>query len=202
MKKIYVLIFISAVVAVSFLYFFRNEQLKGIVLDASYPVFKVADTVEGFFLSVFKHFQSQSRIIEENRQLQKKIELLKARIIQLKKVETENKRLKRLLQFTDKYPDYRLRVARIIGYSPDNWRNLLLLMAGSFDGIKREMLLYLTAFYWVRCIRLEHFLLLSFWSLIEISGFLPGAGRQGSLFFQGRTEAVKGGLYLSNLSRT
>ncbi|MBK3333166.1 rod shape-determining protein MreC [Persephonella atlantica] len=137
MKKIYALVFVSAVVAVSFLYFFRNEQLKGIILDASYPVFKMADTVEEFFLSVFKHFQSQSSIIEENRQLEKKIELLKARIIQLKKVEAENKKLKRLLQFTDKYPDYKLKVARIIGYSPDNWRDFVIVDAGSFDGIKK-----------------------------------------------------------------
>ncbi len=137
MKKIYTLLFVVIIVAGGFTLFFRSEQIKSIVLDASYPVLKVANTVEEFFSFVLKHFQSQNSLVEENKMLQQKIELLKARIVQLRKAEIQNEKLKEILNFTEKHPDFSLKVARIIGYSPDNWSNFVIIDVGSFDGVKK-----------------------------------------------------------------
>ncbi len=137
MKKKHLLILLFLVLVGGIVFFFRNGQFKEVTLDAFYPILKTANVVEEFFETALLYFKSQNSLIEENQQLHRKMELLKAHIIQLKKLEIENKELKRILNFIDKYPEFDLKIARVIGYSPDNWSNFIIIDAGSFDGIKK-----------------------------------------------------------------
>ena len=137
MRKRYIIGFLVFLVLGGVIFSFKNGQIKEIVLDASYPILKAINLVESSFTDIFLYFQSKNSLIEENKELEKKIELLKARIIQLNKVEAENRKLRQILSFTQKYPEYNLKVVRIIAYSPDNWSSFIIIDAGSSDGIKK-----------------------------------------------------------------
>ncbi len=118
------------------LFVVRTEFVKGLALNVSYPFMYTFDKISSFLDYISQMVSSKTELIQENNQLQKKIELLKAQIIYLKRLEDENTKLKKQLNVVDRYPDFKLITGRIIGYSPDNWSEYVIINLGKKDGIK------------------------------------------------------------------
>ena len=114
----------------------RTDFVKGLALDVSYPFMYAFDKVSGFFDYISQMIASKTELIQENNNLQQKLELLKAQIIYLKRLEDENAELKKQLNVVNRYPNFRLITGRIIGYSPDNWSEYVVINIGEKDGIK------------------------------------------------------------------
>ena len=82
--------------------------------------------------------ESKSKLLEENEELKRKIDLLELKIVQYKNLEIENTKLKKLLNFINRINTQKLDyiTGKVIGYSGDNWINSLIINLGSNDGIK------------------------------------------------------------------
>ncbi|MFH1441162.1 MAG: rod shape-determining protein MreC [Candidatus Omnitrophota bacterium] len=76
------------------------------------------------------------RNYRENEQLKKEIGLLKQNINTLNEVRFENDRLRRMLSFKER-SSFKVIVAKVIGYSPDNWSSIIIIDKGISNGIKR-----------------------------------------------------------------
>ncbi|WP_457639730.1 rod shape-determining protein MreC [Persephonella sp.] len=111
--------------------------LKSIALDASQPFLTAVNFVSDTFSRVLYYFSSKNQLIEENKKLQQKVELLKAQVVYLKSVEKENAHLREIVNFISRIPQFQFKTGKIIGYSPDNWSSYVVINLGSADGIKR-----------------------------------------------------------------
>ncbi len=87
---------------------------------------------------IIQTMESKSKLLKENEDLKRKIDLLELNIIQYKNLEVENIKLKKLLNFVEKINTKKLDyvTGKVIGYSGDNWINSLIINLGSNDGIK------------------------------------------------------------------
>lgn len=115
----------------------KGDFIKSITLDASYPILRSIDTFSNFVGYVEEIFSSKDNLIQEKNKLEKENELLKAQIIYLKRLERENYQLKRQLNFVDNFPEFSFKVGKVIGYSPDNWNDFIIINMGSMDGVKQ-----------------------------------------------------------------
>tara|TARA_R110002110_G_scaffold91264_2_gene237643 strand:- start:269801 stop:270574 length:774 start_codon:yes stop_codon:yes gene_type:complete len=80
------------------------------------------------------HIQSRDSLLEENERLQRENLLLKGRSSQMASLQTENVRLRALLNSTDLLRDDVL-VSELIGVSPDPMRHQLVINKGEKDGV-------------------------------------------------------------------
>lgn len=78
-------------------------------------------------------------IKKENDELREKVEQLDTKVSQMEKEETELKRLRELLEMSEKYSEYPSVGANVIGRGPGNWFNTLVVDKGESDGIKEGM---------------------------------------------------------------
>jgi rod shape-determining protein MreC len=85
------------------------------------------------FFSTIKELQS---VREENRRLKEKIRRFVLERRQWQNALSENKRLKKLLEYKARIP-YKTIAARVISYDPSNWANIIIIDKGKKDGIYR-----------------------------------------------------------------
>jgi len=93
-------------------------------------------------ISYWQGFFRTREIAEENKKLQQEILFLENQINQLEESLRQNERLGKLDAFLDAFKDftqYEVKGASVIGSSPTNWENNILLDKGEKDGIKDGM---------------------------------------------------------------
>ncbi len=114
------------------------SKIKGTILTATYPIQWIFSSISEFTTDTVQTFKTKSELLEQNKELKKKIDLLEMEIIESKNLEIENAKLKNLLNFiTDlNIKKYKYITGKVIGYSGDNWINSLIINLGSKDGIK------------------------------------------------------------------
>ncbi|WP_457622201.1 rod shape-determining protein MreC [Persephonella sp.] len=130
------LIFIAAVLFVSVIYLILIPSSKGAVLTVFYPFLKVVDSLYETASSALKAVEDNYRLYKENKELKKEIERLKGEISILKHYEIENLKLSSITNFKRKFKKYRLLTGKVIGFSPDNWSNFLIINLGKKSGIR------------------------------------------------------------------
>jgi len=112
-------------------------KVKNIFYDVLYPFLYTFSVVSEEISEISMFLKDKNELIEENQNLKKNIELLKAEIVSLKYLELENAKLKELLNFSNILDGYTFITSKIVGYSPDNWSNIVLINGGKKNGIKK-----------------------------------------------------------------
>ncbi len=109
------------------------------IFNITGPIFdyfsKVYNWVSSFWYGIF----NTGEILRQNDQLEKKVAALKRQILQLEEFKRENKRLKELLAFKIYVDEYKVKGARVIGYSPSSLKNIMMIDRGTNDGIREKM---------------------------------------------------------------
>lgn len=91
--------------------------------------------VTGFF----DYFANKKNLVSENKSLNTKILELEKANSELKAYETENERLRGMLEFKEQNPQFAMTAAEIISKDTSNYYNMFLINKGSESGIKVNM---------------------------------------------------------------
>ncbi|NPA58796.1 MAG: rod shape-determining protein MreC [Aquificae bacterium] len=136
-KKFFIFFLAGALIVIGGTVLIRISPVKELALDVSAPVLKSVRAVKDFFSKGVELFSSKEKLSEENRELKRKVEILKTQLIYLKTVEKENRYLKQILNYVEKNKIVHFKVAKVIGYSPDSWNSFIIIGIGSKDGVKK-----------------------------------------------------------------
>ncbi|HHY11408.1 MAG TPA: rod shape-determining protein MreC [Firmicutes bacterium] len=79
-------------------------------------------------------FQSKKDLLEENREIKRRMDSLEALLTRLHDVQNENQRLRELLGFREQL-DQEYKAADVIGRSPGKWFSTITISLGSEDGV-------------------------------------------------------------------
>jgi len=115
----------------------RTELIKSAALDAIYPLLTSISFIKDFSVDILSLLQSKKELVNENKELEKKVELLKAKLIYMKNLERENIYLRQIANYMNKNGIFSFVTGKVIGYSPDNWNNFIIINLGNKDGIKK-----------------------------------------------------------------
>lgn len=99
------------------------------------PMQKGINSIGQWAASRVEHSDNIDSLEAENAELQKQITILQTQIHTLESNQTELQTLRELLALSEKYPNYNMVGARIIGKDAGNWYNTFIIDKGSLDGI-------------------------------------------------------------------
>ncbi|WP_075719711.1 rod shape-determining protein MreC [Roseburia sp. 499] len=103
------------------------------------PMQKGINSVGTWFVSRADELKSLKDVMQENKELQAKVDELTTELNTIKLEQYELDNLRELMQLDQKYPSYEKVVARIIGSDTSNWFNTFVIDKGSKDGIEKDM---------------------------------------------------------------
>lgn len=112
-----------------------EKFVRDTVALAQGVLYKPANAISGLFENVKRMYN----IYEENRILKANLDRLAQLSAEVKRLQSENERLRDLLDAKSNYNDYKLSFAEVIGRSPDRWNNVIIIDRGEKDGIKPGM---------------------------------------------------------------
>ncbi len=145
LRKYKTIIFIAALLVVALSMIFYNLKYgtdnsfpRKIVLEAIAPVQKALSSSIASVKDDWSRYIFLVGIVEENKNLKKEIEQLKAVLISYQESYQEAKRLRKLLSLSDDYK-YRFISARVIGREQAALSRVILIDKGSSDGLKTGM---------------------------------------------------------------
>jgi rod shape-determining protein MreC len=142
MLKKKLLIFAVFVFLIFVLLTYQSIRGKGSFADfPAYPL-RIIERVTSSFVSEVKNIVHSYILIvgkeEENRNLRDKISKLEQEINTYIEGDSENKRLRRMLQLKSRQPDY-IASAEVFARDPTNWFQVMWIDKGAKDGISRDM---------------------------------------------------------------
>lgn len=103
------------------------------------PMQKGINSVGTWFLSRADELKSLKAVMQENEELQAKVDELTTELNTIKLEQYELDNLRELMQLDQKYPSYEKVAARIIGSDTSNWFNTFVINKGTKDGIEKDM---------------------------------------------------------------
>lgn len=115
------------------------KPLKNSVSSTVTPVQSQINKIGNWFVDHISFLSNLSNIKKENDELRTKVEQLDAKVSQMEKEETELKRLRKLLDLSEKYSEYPSVGANVIGRGPGNWFDTIVIDKGKKDGIEEGM---------------------------------------------------------------
>ena len=124
--------------------YYRNQkesvvnQSQNLLLAVVAPIQKGVNAVISPFRRAGDYVVFQIELIADNRDLRAANGQLIHRVRELKKYESENKRLRVLADFRRKTP-FKTTAARVVSQSPSSWQSLFTIDTGSKGGIKKGM---------------------------------------------------------------
>jgi len=114
--------------------------MEAAIKDSLAPVQGALVRIAETFRNGTEFISSLGRLSEENKALKEQVSLLKGQLYLQEELKQENKRLKELLQYQDRYKqNFSVRTAAVIGRDPGNWFGIVTLNKGSKDGIVKNM---------------------------------------------------------------
>lgn len=140
-----ILILLAVIFAISAL-LTAGKKTKSTIFDNALgfivtPLQSITTTVSGWFGDRISSFKDENDIYDENEELKAKVELLETENKRLALYEDENAKLAKLLEISQKYPEYDTTATNIIGKDPGNWYNVFVINKGTKDGITADMVL-------------------------------------------------------------
>ena len=103
------------------------------------PMQKGINSVGTWFISKSDDLKSLKDVMQENKELQAKVDELTTELNTIKLEQYELDNLRELMQLDQKYPGYKKVAARIIGSDTSNWFNTFVIDKGTKDGIEKDM---------------------------------------------------------------
>lgn len=115
------------------------KPLRNSVSSTVTPVQSQISKIGNWFVDHISFLSNLSNIKKENDELRTRVEKLDAKVSQMEKEETELKRLRKLLDLSEKYSEYPSVGANVIGRGPGNWFDTIIIDKGTKDGIEEGM---------------------------------------------------------------
>ena len=113
----------------------QTDPIKNAINSLSMPLRyageRISEAIDGFE----RYFTSLEKLYEENESLRDEIDFLNSELADKEAVKEENKRLREYLEMKEKYNDFKLEEALIIGREGENHATFLTLNKGTRDGI-------------------------------------------------------------------
>jgi len=134
--KNFFIYFVIFVIFLAITVFILNKA-KIVSFSLISPVLNTVSYIDESINNFLKYLDEKGKLIEENKNLRKRIETLKAEIIHLKYLEYENKKLKEILKFKINYPQFIIKTGKVIGYSPNNWSEFIYINLGENDNVNK-----------------------------------------------------------------
>jgi rod shape-determining protein MreC len=103
------------------------------------PIQELNFTIKTKFNNAFNYFKSIGELTAENDQLTEDLLQSRAEVNRLRLVEQENSQLKSLLDMQDKYSEYDVIGANVIGKEPGNWFKTFTIDKGTDSGLDKNM---------------------------------------------------------------
>jgi len=128
------LLFIISAVYQSEPTFFENSLGHVVV-----PVQQALADVSSWFSRQIGFLTNINELGSENERLREEAVLLRLEIDRLRLVEQDNIALTELLEISERYPDFPMIGARVIGTDPGNWHSTFMIDRGANYGIERNM---------------------------------------------------------------
>jgi rod shape-determining protein MreC len=110
-------------------------QVRTVLSSLVSPIFLLVDSPFDFLLKVQDHFQTRSTLIRENTNLKKNQLLLNVRLQRLQALETENKRLRLLLDSEAVTHQHQVLIAEILKIDLDLFSRRVIINKGSEQGV-------------------------------------------------------------------
>ena len=130
-------IFVLLAIIIGLIFFiYILIQIKVVSITILSPIFNGISYIEEKLDETVSLIKDKEDIIQENKKLKREIENLKEKIMELKYVEYENKELRKLVSFEERYKGYKKITGKVIGFSPDNWSKYIFIDLGKDDGIR------------------------------------------------------------------
>ena len=113
-----------------------EKFLKDSISMTQGALYKPANKVAGFFEDI----RDFTLIFKENKSLKASLQQYSQVVAELNQVKEENKRLKEMVDYKQSVANqYHLKMAEVIGRSPDRWNNMIVIDKGAKDGISKDM---------------------------------------------------------------
>lgn len=139
----YILLILSIICTILMILSFTTDAvIKPVNAVSGYVVvpFQKGISAIGFWLTdKSDNFQKMSELMEENEELQKKVDELNIQVNDLQRDKYELSELRQLFQLDEQYSDYEKVGARVIGKDAGNWFSTFLIDKGFNDGIQVDM---------------------------------------------------------------
>ncbi|OEF98347.1 rod shape-determining protein MreC [Desulfuribacillus alkaliarsenatis] len=110
-----------------------------IILDTSAFIQKMIYKPANYVAGLYDDIRRINNLYEENHALRNTLNSMAFIQAELKIVNDENERLRKLLDLEESIRDYDLVAANVVGRSPARWDNLITIDRGSAHGIERNM---------------------------------------------------------------
>lgn len=114
---------------------YETKATDNIIIKITMPVQKFVYSVSSGVRNFFSHFGDISEIKQENKELNDKISKLESTVERYKAYQTENERLRNMLDLKDTYKDFELTAANVTGKDSSRWFLSLTLDKGTDDGL-------------------------------------------------------------------
>jgi len=124
---------------------FFIEKIKPFSISIIAPILNSVDYVSVKIEDFFKYFKSKGDLISEVKKLKQENEKLKIKILNLKYLEYENRKLKEALYIKDTFPNFDIKIGRVTGFSPDNLTRYVFINLGKKDGVEEGNLVIANA---------------------------------------------------------
>ena len=139
----YVLIGLTVVflccIFITYKFDFGSAPANSITGYVFVPIQKGINNIGTWLYNSTEGFKDMQTVLNENEQLQQKINELTAQNSTLQLEHYEYLRLLELLNLNEKYADYNKVAARVIGKDPGNWFNTFTIDKGTNDGLAVDM---------------------------------------------------------------
>ncbi len=133
-KKSTFIVFLTVLILiVSFLFI---SKLKFIPLNILYPFQYSVNFVIGTFDSSLKLLKDKKELINKANKLELENQKLKLEIIKYQNEIENMKKIMPIISFVDKYQIKDYTIAKVIGFSPDNWNRFFYIDKGKNDNVK------------------------------------------------------------------
>lgn len=131
--------FCIIVMFVSFTLNLSGGPLNTIAGYVFVPMQKGINQIGTWFVNKTNDLKSLRDVMQENKELQAKVDELTQELSTIKLEQYELENLRELMELDQKYPSYEKVAARVIGNDGGNWFNTFLIDKGANDGIEKDM---------------------------------------------------------------
>ena len=142
-KRLLIVIFV-VISVLSIIFFaainrFNTPLAHAIVINMLAPFQSVTSAVAGKISDFQNYVGDVFYVYDENRALKAQNDDLKAKVARSAELESENARLRELLNYKSNAPQFDLLPASVIGRNSSTWSNHIIINRGSDDGVRKNM---------------------------------------------------------------
>ena len=136
---IFVVISVLCIIFFAAISRFNTPLFHAVVINMLAPFQSVTSAVSGKISAFGDYVGDVFYVYDENRELKAQNDDLKARAARSAELESENARLRQLLNYKSNAPQFDLLPASVIGRNSSTWSNRIIINRGSDDGVRKNM---------------------------------------------------------------